>query len=1241
MTRPQIEDVLPLSPLQQGLLFHALYDTSGLDFYTVQLYVELHGDVDEAALRRAADSLLRRHANLRAVFIHDGLDEPVQVIRGGVEVPWQTVDVADTDEFSRRYDDLRLDRFVLDEDVLLRFTLFRLPGKVFRLALTLHHILIDGWSVPVLLDELFSLYEGAALPRVTPYRDYLDWLARQDRTAALEAWESLLDNEVEPAVVAAGRSGEPQPPRQHIVELSAESTARLAGTAKARGWTMNTVAQAAWGLMLGRLFGRTDVVYGGTVSGRPPELPGVERMIGLFINTLPVRVRWTRDQPLAELLTSVQQRQSALLPHQHVGLAEIQRHVGRSELFDTTLVFENYPADAVSDGVTLRGGARVADMDARDATHYAVTVIGTPGNRLKFRLDYRPEVLEPSVVARIGDWLVRLLDAVATDPERPIGGVELIAPEERELVLRTWNATAHPRSDRTLPELLNQQAARTPSAVALLDDNHSLTYAELHARANRLARLLIERGAGPEKIVAVALPRSIDLVVTLVAVLKTGAAYLPVDPDLPAERVAMMLDDADPVEVVRQPLDATGMSDVPVAGGSQAGLAYVIYTSGSTGRPKGVGVPHAGIVNRLEWMQAQYGLTADDRVLQKTPFGFDVSVWEFFWPLLTGAALVVAKPEGHKDPAYLAEQIRRHGVTTVHFVPSMLDVFLADPAAADCRGVLRRILCSGEALDPATKDQCIDSIGAEVHNLYGPTEASVDVTYWACARDESTVPIGRPVWNTQTYVLDAGLAPVPPGVPGELYLAGDQLARGYLGRPALTAERFVANPFAPGRMYRTGDLARWREDGSLAYLGRVDDQVKIRGQRIELGEIQSVLTRHPDVRQAAVVVHRDRLAAYVVGEAKPQDLAEFAATMLPAHMLPSTYTNLESLPLSVNGKLDRRALPVPEVATGGGRPPRTVTEKLLCQAFAEVLGREVTSAEDNFFELGGHSLLAARLTGTIRSLLGARVSVRAVFEAPTAAALAARIDGGDAAPDDVLLPLRRNGDRPPVFCLPPAAGLSWCYAGLLGDLDPDIPVYGLQTPDGAPASIPGLAAIFAERIREVRPHGPYRLLGWSAGGHLAHEIAVLMQDRGEDVDLLLVMDSYPAVDAGPVTDEQILLDTFQTDGRDRALSAVRSELGDLATDRDAETVLANFVANTRAVLAHRPRRYRGELTFFKANDPTGGTRSPERWRSHVDGHIAVHVADCDHEDMTRREVLDAVAAAVNKTAANDKEGTGR
>ncbi|WEO94731.1 amino acid adenylation domain-containing protein [Streptomyces sp. FXJ1.172] len=1050
MTMQGLTDVLPLSPLQEGMLFLALYDETAVDAYTVRLSFDLRGPLDTPRLKAAAEALLDRHANLRAAFRHEKLSTPVQLIPASVELPWRQEDLSALPAADREaalehlvaQEDAR--RFDLTRPPLVRFTLVRLAEDTYRLIIRLHHILLDGWSFPLLVGDLFELYERHAdatgMPRVTPYKEYLTWLARQDKDAAAKAWRAALDGLEEPTLVAPGA---PQRltvvPEEQLVELPEDLSASLTQLARARGWTLNTVVQGAWALLLAAVTGRDDVLFGATVSGRPPQVPDVQSMVGLFINTLPVRVRLDWSEPLAALLTRLQDTQADLMEHQHLGLAQIQRQAGGGPLFDTLAVFENYPLDPAALDREM-DGVRVSGFTGQDATHYPLSLIAYPGTRIRLRVGYRPDVLEPDTVATLTGRFQRILAAVAADPDRRTGSVDTLTPRERQQVLTDFNDTAHPVPGGTLPELFEQRAARTPDRTALLFEDESLSYGELNARANRLARLMTEKGVGPESAVALAVPRSAEMVVAVLAVIKAGAAYLPVDPDYPADRIAHVLGDAAPGLLVTtgRAADAvvphadrvpTLVLDAPETVRALAAHrtddvrdderttplrashpAYVIYTSGSTGRPKGVVVPHRGIVNRLAWMQGEYGLTAADRVLQKTPLGFDVSVWEVFWPLTEGATLVVARPEGHRDPAYLAEVIAEHAVTTVHFVPSMLQEFLRDPAAARCTG-LRRVICSGEALAGDTRDRFQSLLGAELHNLYGPTEASVDVTAWACRTDDPAgpVPIGRPVWNTRAHVLDDALRPVPPGTAGELYLAGVQLARGYLGRPGLTAERFVADPFGPAgsRLYRTGDVARWDAQGRLVFLGRADDQVKLRGFRIELGEIETVLLGNARVADAVVVLREDRpgdqrLVAYVVAapgaDVEVPGLRAEVAAKLPEYMVPSAFVVLGAFPLTVNGKLDRRALPAPEVAAGGaGRVPRSAQEEILCGLFAEVLGVDRVGPDDDFFDLGGHSLLATRLVSRVRTVTGAELSVGALFEAPTAARLAAELTRADGA----------------------------------------------------------------------------------------------------------------------------------------------------------------------------------------------------------------------------------------------------
>ncbi|MEW2045162.1 amino acid adenylation domain-containing protein [Streptomyces sp. NPDC005476] len=1024
-SRPDL-DILPLTPLQEGMLFHALYDDEGSDVYTVQTSLELTGPLDRAVLRTACEAVLTRHPALRAGFLQRGTGRAVQIVPRAVDVPWAEDDLSPLSEAERSaaLDRITAEdrerRFVLSAPPLVRFRLLRMAAERHVLLLTNHHILLDGWSLPLVLRDLFELYDrgGSAdgMPPAPSFRRHLAWLAAQDRGAAERTWRAALGDLDEPTLLApSGAGGGPSAfPRRVVTHVPEPLTAELSRFARSRGLTVNTLVQAAWALSLARTTGRQDVVFGTTVSGRPAELPGVEETVGLFINTVPVRVRLDPAEPFDALLRRIQEEQAALLPHHHLGLADIQRLTGLGDLFDTAVVFENAPFDEESLDRTF-GGVRVALLEDTATTgtmHYPLSLTAVPGRRrLRLDLSHRADVVDEASARRLARGLVRILGALAATPGLPCGSVGALDTEDRAALTAAGTGPAVPHPVTTLPELFAAQAARTPSAPAVVFEGTTLTYAELDARARRLAHALRARGAGPSRIVAVALPRSLDLLVTLYAVHKAGAAYLPVDPDYPPDRVRYMLDDASPALVVTPEVYGR-LAEESVADGARLPRvdprepAYLIYTSGSTGRPKGVLVPHQGIVNRLLWMQSAYELTSADRVLQKTPSSFDVSVWEFFWPLITGATLVVARPEGHKDPEYLAELIRREGVTTVHFVPSMLESFLRAPTAADCTG-LRRVLCSGEALPASLADRfhdVFDPSGTELHNLYGPTEASVDVTHRRSRRGTRTasVPIGRPVDNTRVHVLDAGLQPARPGAPGELYLAGVQLAHGYHGRQALTAERFVADPFGPpgSRMYRTGDIVRWTDDGELLYLGRADDQVKIRGFRIELGEIEATLARHPSVGTPAVVVREDQpgvrhLVAYVV-PADPARAAGFdagelrahCADGLPEHMVPQAFVPLERLPLSLSGKLDRKALPAPAFTTVGGRPAEGPVEETLCALFAEVLAVPVVGPDDGFFELGGDSILSIQLVARARRA-GLTLTPRQVFQHRTVAALAA------------------------------------------------------------------------------------------------------------------------------------------------------------------------------------------------------------------------------------------------------------
>ncbi|MFI5589850.1 amino acid adenylation domain-containing protein [Amycolatopsis sp. NPDC051758] len=887
---------LPLSFAQQRLWFlHGL--EGGSATYNVPLVMRLAGELDVDALRSALNDVLERHETLRTVFpAADGVPYQQVLAEGTVALAVRPVTESEVDA---RVDTLVRGVFELGAGVPVRAELLTVDARRHVLVLVVHHIAADGWSLSPLWRDIATAYRARLrgdAPQWTPlpvqYADYTLWqreLLAGEETAQLDYWREALDGLPERITLPLDR---PHPAvsayRGEFFTFTWDAglQAGLGDLARACGASPFMVVHAGLTALLSRLGAGTDIPIGTPIAGRTD--PALDDLVGFFVNTLVLRVGTGGDPTFRDLVARVRDRSLDAYAHQDVPFERLvealnpARSLAHHPLFQTMLAWQNTPGTGVElPGLTVTERP-VGTGTAKFDLWFSLT---ERADGIHGQAEFNTEVFDRATVTGILDRLEVLLRQVVSAPDRRLGSLDVLTPAERDGLAATWSGAVEDVPAVTVPELFAAQVARTPDHPALAFEDEELTYAELDAVSNRLARVLAERGAGPERVVALALPRSTHLVTAILAVLKTGAAYLPLDPGYPADRITFMLEDAAPALVLAtaetalpgallldDPDTLSGTPDGPLTDVAlrPENPAYVIYTSGSTGRPKGVVVPHAGIVNRLLWMQDEYGLTADDRVLQKTPSSFDVSVWEFLWPLVTGATEVLARPDGHKDPAYLARLIRERGITTVHFVPSMLQVFLQEPTAGECTS-LRRVLCSGEALPADAVVQFGQVLTAELHNLYGPTEASVDVTSWRTSTEDTTVPIGRPVWNTRTYVLDAALRPVPPGTPGELYLAGVQLARGYLGRAGLSAERFVADPFgAPGeRMYRTGDLARFRPDGVLEFLGRGDEQIKIRGFRVEPGEIAATLATHDDVAHAVVVAREDRpgdvrLVGYVV-----------------------------------------------------------------------------------------------------------------------------------------------------------------------------------------------------------------------------------------------------------------------------------------------------------------------------------------------------------------------------------------
>jgi amino acid adenylation domain-containing protein len=1046
----------PLSVGQEALWFlHQAAPTSAA--YHTAVALRLRGTLDQPHLRRVLEQLQARHPVLRATFaLEDG--RPTMRVAARGTLGWREVDGRGwSEEQLRREVAADYARpYALESGPVFRATRFELAVDDHVLLLGVHHIVGDAWTNWVLLDEFRQLYagEGTLAPVSGTYADFVRWqqrlLAGAEGQQLWNWWQQELAGELTPLALPLDR------PRPAVLTPDGASVAlslpagwweRLRAFAKERQATPFAVLLAAYQVFLHRHTGQEDLIVGSPTSGR--SRPEFANVAGYFVNPVPLRGRVRGGDTFAELLARTKATVLGALAHADFPLPllverlKLPRDPSRPPLFQTLFVFQKPPqTDARGDALKAAGAQRdgwgglqaaefpLAQMEGQ--FELTLELFEDRGGSFKFNT----ALLTPATVARMARRFVALVDAIVAEPGAAVRALPLLAPGEVALLAR-WNDTpaAYP-TDVCLPELIAAQVARTPDAPAATAGDATLSYAELDRRANQLARALRAAGVGPDRLVGVCAERSLELVIALLGVLKAGGAYVPLDPGYPEERVAFMAADSGIslvltqealrpklervlslpeangrhprarilaldsgwAEIAQQPV---GPVDVAV---QPDDLAYMIYTSGSTGRPKGALNTHRAIVNRLLWMQDTYRLTDADTVMQKTPFSFDVSVWEFFWPLLAGARLLMAKPGGHQDAAYLLELARRERVTTMHFVPSMLQLFVEQPALATATA-LRQVFCSGEALGPELQQRFFAAHPAELHNLYGPTEAAVDVSFWRCDRrsDDPVVPIGRPIARTQLHVLDRFLQPTPPGVAGELHIGGISLARGYHGRPDLTAEKFIPDPFGPagGRLYRTGDLARWRADGSIEYLGRLDHQVKIRGFRIELGEIEAALRQQPGVRDAVAVAREERaggkqLIAYVAGAGDEAVWRAALRARLPEYMVPADFVVLAALPLTPSGKVDRRALPAPvrerRASAATYRAAGTPTEEALVGLWREVLGREQVGVEDNFFDLGGHSLKLGHLHARLQGRFAGVPTLLELFQYPTIRSLAARLE---------------------------------------------------------------------------------------------------------------------------------------------------------------------------------------------------------------------------------------------------------
>ncbi len=1264
-----------LTEAQAGLWFAQRLAPGNPSFNTAHA-VWIDGPLDVAAFAAAADQAAGE-AQAFALRFAEGADgQPLQW-RDPAHVPLLSLrDLSsEADPASAARALMQADRLSAVDptrDRISQQVLFDLGGQRWVWYLRVHHLAADGYGMALFTDRVCALYAGRggeALPALAGVlADDAAYRADPRRAQAGHWWREQLQGA--PAGVGlAGTMAASDDALRWVQPLDAGFRERLlqASVCWLQPWPDVLAALSAE--YLRRMSATDEVVLGVPYMGRLGNASA--RVPAMVMNVLPLRV--AAGEGSVEAFTRALGRQlSQGRKHGRYRGEQLRRDLGlvgaQQRLHGPLVNVQPFYTPLALPGVQ----ATLEVLCTGPVDDLTLGFRGDGQRLLDLEIEANPALYSLQDVQAHAARLLHFVSAALKADD--IAAVPLATVEEAQQVVHGFNATAHALPQTTLVELLQQGMDRDPQAPALVFGDAALDHATLEARSFALAAQLRAMGFGPGSVVAVALPRSLELVIALVAVLRAGAAYLPLDLAHPDERLARILASAQPACVLAAADVSKRMAGVPVLAPKQwtalsfaapwadpapSDAAYVIYTSGSTGEPKGVVIEHRAIVNRLLWMREHYGIRADDRVLQKTPATFDVSVWEFFLPLLCGATLVIAGPDAHRDPTELARLIQAHRITTAHFVPSMLDAFLSAPASEGLQ--LRRVFTSGEALDASLRDRFHGRVHAELHNLYGPTEAAVDVSYWpASAQDRARpVPIGFPVWNTRLYV-DARMQPLPVGVAGDLYLGGVQLARGYLGRDDLTAERFLADPFLPGeRIYRTGDVARWRSDGAVEYLGRSDHQVKLRGLRIELGEIEAALRELPGMERVEVLLRQDapgdaRLVAYVPSAlADASVLRSHLATRVPDYMVPAAFVAVDHWPVTANGKLDRNALPKPPQNEIAGLAPRTPLEQELAVLFAQALGRESPVAVDaDFFNLGGDSLSAVHLLLAIEQRWRCDLGLGALFAQPTVAALATHIAEPPALADHALGPVislaaTDAAELAPLFVLHPAGGIAWNYRSLARALQPTRAVYGLQSPaldpkQPLPPSIEAMANDYVQRVVALQPKGPVHLLGWSVGGILAQAMAVRLHEIGREVGELVLLDAYPSEvwraepEPDPIAALRALLAIAghdpdahpELDSRERILAFLRrggSALGSLP-DVVLDGVVRAVTGTNRLIREHHHRPFDGTLVHVRAGRDHQARPQLQSalWRAHA---LRVQALELPflHAELTGRDAVAQLA----------------
>lgn len=1264
--RDQVQDMYYLSPMQEGMLFHTLHHQEK-GFYVEQMDMNVKGTLRSDLLEKSMNIIVERYDIFRTVFLHEKVKRPVQVVLKNRPFQLDIVDIQDLSESEQLE---RIDRFKqkdqlrgfdLSKDLLMRASVFQTGPSSYRWIWSYHHILLDGWCFGLVVQELFAIYHALLhdipyrLEPVKPYKEYIQWLEKQDKQASLEYWtQSLAGFEGQSTFKEQRKQTNEHELGEIEWAMSKEETAALSELALQQNATLSSALQSVWSILLSRYQRSNDVLFGTVVSGRPADLAGVDRMVGLFINVIPRRIQLTDQMTFRSLLSETQQQSLAAEPHQYIPIYDIQAKAGQQQLIDHIVVFENVPAAKKDEQESLLGFT-VEDMNVYEKSNYDLNLLASPGEQLQLKLAFNQRAFDPAFVHKLKDQLTLLIKGTIKHPDQSVHTLTLVTKQEKQRMLEEWNAPELEHDQLYLTKWFEHNVRKQPNAVALSAGDHTMTYAELNEQANRLARHLQKNGVEHQTVTAILAERTPELIVSLLAVLKAGATYVPIDPDYPESRIQYMLKDSGATHLLThssfisqtrslafdgtylfaddQEILLMSSENLPL----EAGLddtAYIMYTSGTTGQPKGIMTTHSNIA-RVVKNTNYLTILETDTLLSLSNSVFDGFTFDVYGALLNGAKLVLPQKETILDMEKLTELIKGEHIS-VMFVPTALFHLLVDEGTDWMRGV-RKVLFGGERASVQHVRKAFDVMGkGRLLNVYGPTESTVFATYYpideAIPLESHSIPIGKPLNQTGAYILSEHRQLQPIGMVGELCLSGKGLAKGYLNRPDLTKQVFIPHPFASGeRLYRTGDLAYFREDGLIEYAGRVDDQVKIRGHRIELTEIEANLLMHPGVKQAVILADHDetnhtRLLAYITCDdawkGKLDDIKSRLKERLPAYMLPHELIELENLPLTPNGKVDKRQLPKPEAPQGNRRvklPANEVEQKLLVM-WREVLEREDISTDDHFFELGGHSLKAMSLLSKVSKEFEVQVPIHLLFETPTIEALSHYIQHQDGETAGYLV--FNESQTSTVFALPPLPGYGFIYQEAAKTLD-DVRLIAFDF-----IETNNRMAQYVQHIQHLQPKGPLTLMGYSGGCYLAFELVQALEQGGRTVEKVIMIDSYKKIGEsdleGRSIDDDIEAIVHQTK---------QSELaqGEIVQEALAQKTRAYYETFVKGV---NQGKIQADITFIQSEEQIAIPDWMEEWTQATAGSFTQYQGYGRHADMFKHKECAAQNAKLIKHIVN-------